>query len=143
MSAVPTDVVIALIWRRGRLLIGLRPEGKALPLLWEFPGGKCEPGESHTEALGRECREELGVDVIVGPTVWGPVGAMSPGGPLQLFFYHARLRDPLAEPQPLTTLALDWVEPQALAERPFCPADKELVAALVAGHVQAPDMAFV
>lgn len=138
MPAVPTDVVIALIWRHNSLLIGLRPEGKALPLLWEFPGGKCEPGETHAEALARECQEELGVRIAVGELVWGPVGAGSAEGPLRLLFYHAHLADADAEPQPLTTLALAWVTPGELGARPFCPADTELVAALSSGEVQPP-----
>lgn len=138
MSSAPTDVVIALIWRHNRLLIGLRPEGKALPLLWEFPGGKCEPGESHAQALARECSEELGVEVVVGQRVWGPVGAGSAVAPLRLTFYHAQLRDPASEPQPLTTLALAWEEPLRLGERPFCPADAELVDALVRGTILPP-----
>ena len=61
-----TEVVAALIWEGDRFLIGQRPEHKARGLLWEFVGGKTEPGESKEQALIRECREELDVEL---PTV--------------------------------------------------------------------------
>ena len=60
-------VAAALICQGGRFLIGQRPAHKARGLLWEFVGGKLEPGETGPEALSRECREELGVTVAVGP----------------------------------------------------------------------------
>lgn len=59
-------VVAALIFRGDAVLVQRRPAGKRHALLWEFPGGKVEPGESEPEALARECREELGVDIAVG-----------------------------------------------------------------------------
>ena len=61
-----TDVVAALIWDHDRFLACQRPAHKARGLLWEFVGGKVEPGESLPEALVRECREELAVTVSVG-----------------------------------------------------------------------------
>jgi len=141
-----TDVVIALIWRPGLLLVGLRPEGKSYPLMWEFPGGKCDPGETHHQALVRECREELGVEVVVGPRALGPVQAIAPAAadqaapqhPLALSFYHARLADDAQEPQALTAVRLEWATPQALRGRPFCPADRDLIEALASGAVRAP-----
>ena len=60
------EVVAALIWRGDRFLACQRPAHKARGLLWEFVGGKVEPGETKEEALVRECREELGVTVRVG-----------------------------------------------------------------------------
>ena len=60
------DVVAALVWRGDRFMICQRPAGKKRGLLWEFPGGKLEPGESAREALVREIREELDVDIRVG-----------------------------------------------------------------------------
>lgn len=60
------EVVAALIWQGGRFMICQRPAHKARGLLWEFVGGKTEPGENHAEALVRECREELGVTIAVG-----------------------------------------------------------------------------
>ena len=61
-----TQVVAALIWRGGQFLICQRPAHKARGLLWEFVGGKVEPGETEQQALVRECREELGVEIAVG-----------------------------------------------------------------------------
>ncbi|MBP1558431.1 MAG: NUDIX domain-containing protein, partial [Oscillospiraceae bacterium] len=63
---MPTQVVAALIWRQDRFLICQRPAHKARGLLWEFVGGKVEPGETKEEALARECREELDADVRAG-----------------------------------------------------------------------------
>ena len=60
------DVAAALIWRGDRFLICQRPVHKARGLLWEFVGGKVEPGETKAEALVRECREELGITVSPG-----------------------------------------------------------------------------
>ena len=62
-NIIPTEVVAALIWQDGRFLICQRPRHKARGSLWEFVGGKVEPGESKEEALIRECREELGITV--------------------------------------------------------------------------------
>lgn len=61
-----TEVVAALIWDGGRFMICQRPAHKARGLLWEFVGGKVEPGEAKEQALIRECREELGVTLSVG-----------------------------------------------------------------------------
>ena len=61
-----TQVVAALIWRGGKFLICQRPAHKARGLLWEFVGGKVEPGETKQQALVRECREELGIETAVG-----------------------------------------------------------------------------
>src|SRR3989442_151650 len=60
------EVAIALVWRDGRLLIARRPEGTHLAGLWEFPGGKTEPGETPAECIAREMREEMGIEVEVG-----------------------------------------------------------------------------
>lgn len=66
-KAVPhKEIVVAVIMQDGKYLIGKRPADGMLAGLWEFPGGKLEAGESHQEALSRECREELGIDVKVG-----------------------------------------------------------------------------
>lgn len=65
-----TEVAAALIWDGDRFLICQRPANKARGLLWEFVGGKLEPGETAPQALVRECREELGITVSVGSSTW-------------------------------------------------------------------------
>lgn len=148
MSPSP-DIVVALIWRAGALLVGLRPEGKSCPLLWEFPGGKCEAGETHAQALVRECAEELGVAVDVGPEAWrcqhdhdDDDDNDDNGGKriLRLWFYHCTLQDPQAEPEPRCTLVLRWVQPRDLPELAFCPGDLELVEALAMGRIAPVDI---
>ncbi len=67
MNTNRKDIGIAIIWRDGRVLLGRRPEGGEFGRLWEFPGGKCLPGEEPDECAVREAREEVGLDVrIVG-----------------------------------------------------------------------------
>ena len=61
-----TEVVAALIWDKGKFMICQRPAHKARGLLWEFVGGKVEPGETRAQALIRECREELDITLAVG-----------------------------------------------------------------------------
>ena len=64
-NIIPTEVVAALIWKGSRFLICQRPRHKARGSLWEFVGGKVEPGESKEEALIRECREELSIILVL------------------------------------------------------------------------------
>lgn len=66
MAGAPTPIAVAVVEHGGKFLIGQRPEGKPLAGLWEFPGGKVEPGETPAEAAARECLEEVGVRVSVG-----------------------------------------------------------------------------
>ncbi|WP_212521316.1 (deoxy)nucleoside triphosphate pyrophosphohydrolase [Actinospica acidithermotolerans] len=84
-------VVAAVIEREGRFLGARRTEPEALRGLWEFPGGKTEPGEDDVAALIRECREELGVEIAVGD----PVGPeyVSPNGRFLVRTYRAELLD--------------------------------------------------
>lgn len=65
-----TEVVAALIWEKNKFLICQRPAHKARGLLWEFVGGKVEPGETKEQALRRECREELDIAIDVGAFSW-------------------------------------------------------------------------
>ena len=132
------EVVIGLIWHQGRLLVGLRPEGKSCPSLWEFPGGKCEPGETHAEALARECREELGIAVRVGSLASRGAHREGSARALQLFFYHCTPCDRAPRPEPHATQALAWLWPKELTERPFCPGDRALIARLAAGDLGPP-----
>ena len=84
------EVVAALIWRGDRFLACQRPAHKARGLLWEFVGGKVEPGETKEEALVRECREELGVTVRVGE-VFTELTHVYPDLTVHLTLFHAAI----------------------------------------------------
>ena len=118
------EVVAALIWDGDRFLICQRPASKARPLLWEFPGGKVEPGETMEAALIRECREELAVtltvkepfmavthqyeDVVIHLTVLN--AAIFEGAPCLLEHHDLR-----------------WIKPAEISRYAFCPADETVL----------------
>lgn len=119
----------ALIDAAGRVLLQRRPPGKPLAGLWEFPGGKVEPGESPEAALVRELDEELGV--AVSPATLKPVSFASvaqDGRHLLLLLYLAR--DWHGEPQAKAADALCWARPDEMANLAMPSADVPLVAAL-------------
>ncbi|HMB04079.1 MAG TPA: (deoxy)nucleoside triphosphate pyrophosphohydrolase [Isosphaeraceae bacterium] len=93
----PIRVGIGLIGRAGRYLIRRRPPGSVYAGYWEFPGGKCEPGESPDAAARRECREEIGIDVRVG-SVRRVVEYRYPHGRVEMSFFDCTTEDPRAEP---------------------------------------------
>ena len=86
------EVVAALIWEGGRFMICQRPAHKARGLLWEFVGGKVEPGETKERALVRECREELGITVAVGD-VFTEVTHVYPDLTVHLTLFDARIAE--------------------------------------------------
>ena len=118
-------VVGAALLRDGQVLAAQRAEPRALRGRWEFPGGKTEPGESPTDALVRECREELGVTVRalerIGDDVPLPELAEQRSRPAVLRLLRAELL--AGEPRPLEHLALRWVAPEDLGELDWMPAD--------------------
>ena len=116
-----TEVVAALIQKDGRFLICQRPAHKARGLLWEFVGGKVEPGESKAQALIRECREELGVTVTV-QDVFMEVTHEYPDLTVHLTLFYARIAE--GEPQKLEHNDLRWITPREIPQYPFCPADE-------------------
>lgn len=122
-------VVAAVVERDGCFLLTLRPRGTHLEGHWEFPGGKCEPGETHEAALAREMREELDVDARVGPLVHAVTHAY-PERTVELHFYACELA---GEPTPMIGQQMRWVARAALAELPFPEADADLIRRLVAG----------
>lgn len=122
-------VAVALVDADRRVLIGQRPKGKSLAGLWEFPGGKLEPGESPEAALIRELREEL--DIETKAACLAPVSFASHS------YENFHLLMPLyvcrkwqGTPQAREHAALKWVRPQDMRSYPMPPADEPLVAAL-------------
>ena len=122
-------VVAALIERGGRLLISQRRSDAGHGGRWEFPGGKREPGEGDAEALHRELREELGIELVIGPQAW-----TERSGPLELRFYWCGWADAL-RPRPLEVTQFRWVPVETLHRYVFPPVDSELVRALVEGRL--------
>ena len=119
-----TDVVAALIWEGDRFLACQRPAHKARGLLWEFVGGKVEPGESLEEALIRECREEL--DITVAPRdVFMEVIHEYPDLTVRLTLFNAVIAS--GTPKLLEHNALRWITTAQIDGLDFCPADEEIL----------------
>ncbi len=125
-----TEVVAALIWDGDRFMICQRPAHKARGLLWEFVGGKLEPGESLEAALVRECREELGVTVRPGE-VYMQVLHQYPDLMVRLTVLNATIES--GEVQRLEHNDIRWITPQEIPNYPFCPADEDILAKLQSG----------
>ena len=119
-----TEVGAALIWDRNRFMICQRPAHKARGSLWEFVGGKVEPGESKEEALIRECREELGVTVEVGD-VFMEVTHQYPDITVHLTLFSASIREGV--PQKLEHQDIRWITAEEIGKFSFCPADTEIL----------------
>lgn len=123
-----TDVVAALIWDNDKFMICQRPAHKARGLLWEFVGGKTEPGETKEQALVRECREELGVTVEVG-TLFMELIHEYPDLTIRLTLFNASIAE--GTPQPLEHNDLRWITPAEIPQYDFCPADTEILERLI------------
>lgn len=119
-----TEVVAALIFREGKFLICKRPEGKARAHLWEFVGGKVEKGETPEAALKRECREELGVDVLVKEKFM-EVTHDYPDMTVHLTLYFAELVS--GEIRLLEHEDARWISPSEMGNFDFCPADEDIL----------------
>ena len=115
-------VVVAVIEHEGRFLITQRRSTGKLGGLWEFPGGKVEPGETDEAALNREIRERMGVDVRVGCRKARRIHQYV-GYSVDLVLYEATI-PPDQEPRPLRVADLRWVAPHELEQYPFPPADQ-------------------
>lgn len=131
----PVRVAAALILREGRFLICRRPMHKARGGLWEFPGGKLEPGESAEQALIRECREELGIEVTPGPVYMGLTHEY-PDLTVELILLQV---DEFAgTPLLLEHSELRWISVEEIGDFRFCPADREILARLEREGLPAP-----
>ena len=116
-----TEVVAALIRENGKFLICQRPAHKARGLLWEFVGGKVEDGESKEQALKRECKEELNIQISVGEQFYD-VTHEYPDITVHLTLFNSEIVS--GEPQLLEHNAIKWISPHEIPEHKFCPADK-------------------
>ena len=120
-------VSAAIIERDGCFLVTKRQKGVHLEGYWEFPGGKCDPGETVAACLARELREELDVDAHVGREVYETSHAY-PERTVQLHFLECEL---LGEPRPMVGQEMRWVAREELSHLTFPPADAELIELLI------------
>lgn len=120
-----TEVVAALIWHGDRFLICQRPAHKQRGLLWEFVGGKVEPGETRQEALIRECQEELDITLDVG-NVFYEVDHVYPDITIHLTLFYATIAQ--GTPKLLEHNDLRWITVGEMGDYAFCPADTEILA---------------
>lgn len=119
-----TEVAAALIRDENRFMICQRPAHKTRGLLWEFVGGKLEPGETGEDALKRECMEELGVIVEVGD-VFMDVIHEYPDMKVHLTLFNAGITE--GTPQKLEHNDIRWITPEEIPEYEFCPADVDIL----------------
>ena len=118
------EVVAALIWDGDRFLACQRPANKARALLWEFVGGKVEPGETKEQALIRECQEELAVTVAV-QDVFMEVDHVYPDLTVHLTLFNASIAEGI--PQKIEHNDLRWITVEEIDQYEFCPADEEIL----------------
>ena len=126
-----TEVVAALIWDGPRFMICQRPAHKARALLWEFVGGKVEPGETNEQALIRECREELAVTIAVQEAFMTVVHEY-PDITVRLTLFDAVIVD--GAPQKLEHNDIQWITPAQIPLYDFCPADTEILERIVKAY---------
>jgi 8-oxo-dGTP diphosphatase len=122
-------VVAAVIEQDGRFLVTRRQAGVHLEGLWEFPGGKIDPSETHADALRREIREELDADLEVHDLVFATSHAY-PDVTVALYFYRCALK---GSPRPLLGQEMRWVPRADLSSLGFPPADEALIGLLSGG----------
>lgn len=118
------EVVAAKICRENAFLLCQRAESQTRALMWEFVGGKVEPDETKEQALIRECREELGISLVVHEPLID-VSHVYPDIIIHLTLFRAETAD---EPQKLEHNAIRWVTEEQLSEYTLCPADAEMIA---------------
>jgi 8-oxo-dGTP diphosphatase len=121
----PESIVVtaAVIEENDRFLITRRPDGVHLQGFWEFPGGKCDEGESHVACLAREIGEELDAAVIIDREIFSIVHTYS-DRTVELHFFACRLG---SEPRPVLGQEMRWASREELRMLPFPPADEELI----------------
>lgn len=123
-----TQVVAALIWKQDKFMICQRPVSKTRALEWEFVGGKVEKGETLEQALIRECREEIGVEVEVG-NVYTEVDHVYPDITIHLTLFNASLNG--KDPVKLEHNDIRFILPSEIPQYDFCPADKDILKQII------------
>ena len=126
------EVVAALIWDEEKFMICQRPAHKARGLLWEFVGGKVEPGETKEQALIRECQEELNILLSVGD-VFMDVVHEYPDLTVHLTLFNATILEGI--PQKLEHNDIRWITPSEIPNYDFCPADEEMLKEIRKKHI--------
>lgn len=127
------QVVAALILRDDKVLVCQRTRHQSMPLKWEFPGGKVEPGEEAAEALRRELEEELGIDATIGPKVATVCHTYGSGAAFELHFFL--VQEYAGEMQNRIFREVRWAEKSELPKFDFLEADIALVRDLAQGKI--------
>ena len=122
------EVVAALIWDNDKFMICQRPANKARALLWEFVGGKVEPGETKEQALVRECQEELDITLDVG-SLFMDVIHEYPDINVHLSLFNATIKQGI--PKKLEHNDIKWITPSEIPQYDFCPADQEILTEII------------
>ncbi len=122
------EVVAAIILDKDKFMICQRPATKSCALLWEFVGGKVEPGETKEQALIRECQEELAITLSVGD-VFTEVVHEYPDITVHLTLFNATIAEGV--PQKLEHNDIKWITPVDIPQYNFCPADKEILEKII------------
>ena len=125
------EVVAALIWQGDKFMICQRPAHKARGLLWEFVGGKVEPGETKEQALIRECQEELAVTLSVGD-IFMDVIHEYPDLTVHLTLFNATIAE--GEPVMLEHNDIRWITSSEIPNYDFCPADEVILERIMERH---------
>jgi 8-oxo-dGTP diphosphatase len=118
------QVTAAIIYHNDKILICQRAEGSSCSLLWEFPGGKLEPGEMLEECIVRECKEELDID-IRPLKIYQQMSYQYPEREIYFTFFIAEILG--GQIKKNVHKDIKWVEPSELGQYEFCPADVEIV----------------
>ena len=122
-------VVAGIASQNGKIMLCRRKPGGPHGLMWEFPGGKVEPGESPEQALERELREELAIETHTG-RIWDVKYHAADGRELLILFYRTEILS--GAPRPVDCSAVEWVEPRNLTLYELAPSDAAVAARLAA-----------
>ena len=129
------QVVAALIKHQGKILVCQRVRGGRFELMWEFPGGKVEPGETPEKALARELWEELGVHATIGRKIYrSKYWYAEMREPIELIFFVASAAPAEIENKEFEQIA--WRTPESLPALNFLAADRELIEKLASGQIR-------